>query len=72
MPIKPVLPEVAQIVVLFLNTSHHLIRLTSLRDLIKDIRHLWRVSRCDVVMNQFVFLLTGYGPKHSFYINLES
>ena len=30
------------------------------------------VSRSDVVMNPFIFLLACYRPKHSFYINLES
>ena len=30
------------------------------------------VSRRDVVMNPFIFLLTRYRQKHSFYINLGS
>ena len=31
-----------------------------------------RVSRSDEAMNPFIYLLTGYRPKHSFDINLES
>ena len=30
------------------------------------------VRRRAVVMNPFIFLLTHYWPKHSFYLNLES
>ena len=30
------------------------------------------MSRRDVVINQFIFLLTQYRPRCSFYINLES